>query len=1087
MKPLVLILLATSFAVRAEFDPATSPFADKPCDSYANHRDASGNPAVLRWGDAPFGDFGSRAVSFDPSGVRKLRQSPPAGVHPRIFFGPDDLADVRKRVRETRCGQEAWKNILSWTEMAKGRYDDTLDYAQPDRWKGGFGGLRGRVPLFRLGIPRESGKSPYNKNVTAAATYQSLVDGSAKEFPAYYWNTLALEAFRCLIDEDRAGAKAAGAAVVTMMKIDQVKRAADPKQQGKTPSQPVGAFQLAFAYDFLFNDLSPDQRKLIHAELAETTWSHDNYGTFNTAESSRSNWATFSYWLIQVLAIEGEPGFNELKVRGMYRGWRNLLTYGWFESGATFEGEAKNQLGMDGVIAFATRRSAYGFEDLCGHPYLRAYATKFLPHSVNPMLSGFHKYDLLGGSRATSAGAAPADTVGLKFMFPDDKAIDWIYRKSVGEDYANVPERPDGYFNALLFFAIFASDFDPANNDPAKLALGDTFFCGERALMMTRSSWDKEAMMLNMHTRQANGGHPFSDRNAIMVAGAGRIWSPNGYATFRTAENSVVGIDGKNQNETVPARCVDFTQTPEATFMVGDAKYTWDWDWKRLEKNGGYYTVADVEAGKVAIPAGWEPVMHSVNDFAFKKLPHAYLDWPHIRYGHWLQPKGALSPYVRKPLFPVEKAIRTAGLVRGVQPYAVVIDDIAVDASVHRYDWTLALEHDIQIAGVEKQTDGSLDVLLTGFDPDQTQARAKDTLPSSIAAGTTIPTGQPMLLVKVLNALSGADLLPVIVELPNGADAKKYGLSRRLVISSESVTPDFKVLLIPYRQGASVPRIDWDREKSTATVRSAGTTDALVFSRAGTGKTNLIIQRQSGTSPAKEILRMDRPVPPLADPLAEKRAKEIADTKAWVKNELAGFSQKSLEGLAAIWSFDDFQDEKTSGTESLACPGASLVPGRVGMALKFSGSKEGIALPVDLSNFATNGFTVAFWAKDPEKKGGYFFNNNGNRGISLGLENGTLRIDTDSKHRWHKSAPLTDEWQQVAWTYDGKTMRLYLGGKEIATSEVSAPLQFGKNTVIAPNFTGLLDELALFQRPLSPDEIARIYAVQTYGPGTREP
>lgn len=325
------------------------------------------------------------------------------------------------------------------------------------------------------------------------------------------------------------------------------------------------------------------------------------------------------------------------------------------------------------------------------------------------------------------------------------------------------------------------------------------------------------------------------------------------------------------------------------------------------------------------------------------------------------------------------------------------------------------------------------------------------------------------------------------MELPNGADAKKYGRSRRLVISSESISPGFKVLLIPYRQGTTVPRIEWNGAKSVAAVSASGAADTLAFSRQATGKTDLVIRRQSGSSPAREILRMDRPTPPLADAHAERRAREIADTKSWVRNELAGFSPKSLAGLSAHWSFDDFQDVKTSGTGSLACPGASLVPGKVGMALKFSGTKEGIALPVDPSGFARNGFTVVFWAKDPEKKGGYFFNNNGNRGISLGLENRALRADTDSKHRWYKSAPLADEWHHVAWTYDGKAMRLYLGGKEVATSDISAPLQFGKNTVIAPNLSGQLDELAIFQRPLSADEIARIYAVQTYGPGTREP
>lgn len=752
----------------------------------------------------------------------------------------------------------------------KGRYDDTQDYAKPDHWNGGFGGLHGRVPLFRLGIRTEAGKPPYNQNTTAAAIYQSLVDGKAKDFPEYYWNTIALEAFRCLIEQDKPAAKSAASAAVSMMKIDQAKRAADPKNMGKTPTQPVGGFQLAFTYDFLFGELTPEQKRLIHAELAESTWSHDNYGCFNTAESSRSNWATFSYWLFQVLAIEDEPGFNELKVRGMYRGWRNLFTYGWFESGATFEGEAKNQLGMDGVIAFASRQSRYGFASLSGHPYLKAYARSFLPHSVNPMLTGFHKYDLLGGSRAINAGAAPSDMIGLKFMFPGDKAIDWIYRKAIGENYENVPDRPDGYYNALLFFAIFATDFGEGDADPAKLGLGNTFFCGERALMMTRSSWDKTAMMLNIHTRQSNGGHPFSDRNAIMVAGAGLIWSPNGYASFSTSENSVVCIDGRSQNEIVPGRCVDFVDAPQASFMVGDAKYAWDWNWKRLEKKGGYYTLADVEAGKVVIPSGWEPVLHSVNDVAFKKLPHAYLEWPQFRSAHWLLPKGALSPYVRKPKNPVRKAFRTAGLVRGELPYAVVIDDIQMDDVVHRYDWTLAIEPDIQMAAIEKQKDGTLDVILTGSDPDQKQARPKTPLPSAMEAAAPIPDGQPMLLIKLLSRSQDSSKPvadPVILELPNLAKPKIYGAIRRLVIPAESVAPEFKVILVPYLHGQTPPAITWNKTKATAIVSSAGFRDEVTFTPSKSGKTNVTISRSSGAAIPKEIIRVDREVTQFPDKL----------------------------------------------------------------------------------------------------------------------------------------------------------------------------------------------------------------------------
>ncbi len=844
--PLYLLLAGTNQALLAD-DSTPSPFADKPCNSYSNYTADDGKPGVLIWGQAPLTDFGSRQIPFDQTGIRTIRQIPGAGVHPRIFFGPDDLPDVRKRLKETRCGQEAWKNILSWTEMMKGKYDDKADYAQPDVENGSFGGLHGRVPLFRLGVPRVNGAA-YNHNPNAAAFYQNLIKGDATGVPDYYWNVFSLEAFRCLIENDEAGAQDLAKAVITMMKADQAKRAADPKKAGKTPEQPVGAFQLAFTYDLIFNWLTPEQKQAIHDELAEGTWSHDNYGTFNTAESSRSNWATFSYWLYEVLAIEGEPGFNDLKVRGMYRGWRDLLTYGWYQSGATYEGEAKNQIGMDGVLLFASRAQKYGFENLCGHPYLQSYARKFLPHSINPMQTGFNKYDLLGGSRAGSGGFTPCDLLGLRYMFHDDKVISWVYRKAIGENYENVPQRPDGYYNGLLFYAIYATDYDPAVNDPNQLSLGNTFFCGERALLMTRSSWNTDALMLNLHTRAANGGHPFADRNAIMIAGAGRVWSPNGYASFTTAENSVVDIDDQTQDVHSPARMVDFQHNPEATFAVGDAKYAWDWNLSVLNKKLGYYTEEDIKNNTVEIPAGAEPEKHTPNDFAYTKLPFAYLNRPLFELGHWILPNGALSPTVRKPGYPVQRAFRTAGLIRGTEPYALVVDDIQKDATVHHYAWTFALEPDIQIAKVENRADGGMDILLTGSDPDQKQERPKTPLPSDLDASASIPPGQPMLLVRFLNIAPSAKggvppAKPEIVELPNRTDSKKYSAIRRLVVPSDSVSPDFKVLLFAYRQGAALPETTWNADRSAVKVSWANQTDTIQFTPAKSGKTNVSISR----------------------------------------------------------------------------------------------------------------------------------------------------------------------------------------------------------------------------------------------------
>ena len=53
-------------------------------------------------------------IQLDGAGVRPVGRVPAPGVHPRIFFSPDDLPELRHRLKETRAGQEAYKNILCY-------------------------------------------------------------------------------------------------------------------------------------------------------------------------------------------------------------------------------------------------------------------------------------------------------------------------------------------------------------------------------------------------------------------------------------------------------------------------------------------------------------------------------------------------------------------------------------------------------------------------------------------------------------------------------------------------------------------------------------------------------------------------------------------------------------------------------------------------------------------------------------------------------------------------------------------------------------------------------------------------------------
>jgi hypothetical protein len=206
---------------------------------------------------------------------------------------------------------------------------------------------------------------------------------------------------------------------------------------------------------------------------------------------------------------------------------------------------------------------------------------------------------------------------------------------------------------------------------------------------------------------------------------------------------------------------------------------------------------------------------------------------------------------VRKPNFPVKKAFRTAGLIRSAKPYAIIVDDIQKDDQVHHYDWTLALEYDIQLAKIESKNPNEMEIILCGFDPDQTANRPSGPIDACMKPGTPIPEGTPLLLVRVLNrtlAPGKAPEDPDIVGTDNLSDAKKYGKIRRMVLPADSISPDFKVLLYPHRQGDALPVTTWNKDRTEVTVALGKSKDVINFSPGSLGKTNLSVSHD-GAAP----------------------------------------------------------------------------------------------------------------------------------------------------------------------------------------------------------------------------------------------
>ena len=74
-------------------------------------------------------------------------------------------------------------------------------------------------------------------------------------------------------------------------------------------------------------------------------------------------------------------------------------------------------------------------------------------------------------------------------------------------------------------------------------------------------------------------------------------------------------------------------------------------------------------------------------------------------------------------------------------------------------------------------------------------------------------------------------------------------------------------------------------------------------------------------------------------------------------------------------------------------------------------------------------------------------------------------------------------WQHVGWTYDGTTLRSYTNGVAGATASVSGTIYDGSEPFIVGagtdtsenNIDGLMDELIMFNRTLTPTEMLEIY------------
>jgi len=214
-------------------------------------------------------------------------------------------------------------------------------------------------------------------------------------------------------------------------------------------------------------------------------------------------------------------------------------------------------------------------------------------------------------------------------------------------------------------------------------------------------------------------------------------------------------------------------------------------------------------------------------------------------------------------------------------------------------------------------------------------------------------------------------------------------------------------------------------------------------------------------------------------------------------------------GLVVLWSGEGNGNDSVGGNKAILTD-ISFEEGKVGRAFSFNGTSSSIMIPASrsLDVGADDGFTITAWIKPSDVNGLHpivQWSDNYALNLWIGVrpfENGVLRgdiVEPGGNHFLvsHPGVLVSGVWQHIAFTYDKASGvgTLYLNGVIVAQRQLGRHLAANTkgNLWISPrderpgnwstdrSFVGLMDELAIYKRALSPSEVQAICAEQNRG------
>jgi Concanavalin A-like lectin/glucanases superfamily/Bacterial Ig domain len=197
-------------------------------------------------------------------------------------------------------------------------------------------------------------------------------------------------------------------------------------------------------------------------------------------------------------------------------------------------------------------------------------------------------------------------------------------------------------------------------------------------------------------------------------------------------------------------------------------------------------------------------------------------------------------------------------------------------------------------------------------------------------------------------------------------------------------------------------------------------------------------------------------------------------------------------GLVAAYSFYEgagtaVLDSSGRGNAGTVA-GASWAAGRFGSALSFDGVDDRVDVADSAALDLTNGMTLEAWvyptALGSNWRTAVLKERTGNlvyalyaHNVRRGRPSGHVFVGSGREAAGTAILPV-NAWTHLAATYDGAALRLYVGGAHVSTLAVTGSmaastgaLRIGGNAVWGEWFAGLIDEVRVYNRALTVDEI----------------